>query len=797
MLQLPLSWIKEHLDIDKSPQEVADLLTSLGLEVDAIIPESLSFSSVVVGEVTSRVPHPNADKLVLAKVFDGKQEHQVVCGAPNCEEGKKYPFATEGARLTDVKGETFEVRRTKIRGVESFGMLCSGKELMLSDEHDGILELDPKAVTGSDFAKQFTDVIFEISLTPNMGHNLSLLGILRELSAATGVPYRLPEISVKEKIGQKIEEKVSVEVAERQKCPRYCCRLIENVKVGPSPIWLVRKLQACGIRSINNIVDVTNLVMLELGQPMHGFDFDTLKGGKIKVRRAVNGEKILTLDGKECQLSEDLLVIADAEKPIAVAGVIGGEESGVTEATKNVLLESAYFDPSQVRKSCKILGVSTDSSKRFERGVDYEGVKRALDRAAMLIEEISAAQAVEGVIDVSRGPYEPRMVHCRLKRIEEILGVHLSLDEVETILKRLQFSYKWDGKSTFEIEVPSFRHDIQQEIDIIEEVARIFGYDNIPRKGGRYSGSSMEHAPIYLLEREVRMRLINEGLQEFITCDLISEGEASLVTSSKDGLIPVMNPVSIEHSILRPSLIPGLLSVIKHNVDYQTKNVRGFEIGRIHYKVGDQYKEQTAATIVLSGQRDPHHWDGSDSSVDFYDVKGIVENLLEEMRLDGIQFIPSDLSLFHDGRRAKIEVQGQEVGTIGEIHPEIQRTLDIPQRIFVAEVILHGLHAFRKTEEKMKPLAQYPSSDRDWTLTLREEIPIQDILSHIKAIESPYLEEVSLKDVYRSDKIGVTKKNVTLHFIYRDRNKTLSQEEVDLEHGRVTENATELISRYK
>lgn len=798
-MRLPLSWIKEFINIDRDGVAVGDLLTSLGLEVDAIEPEDFTFSGVVVGQIETISPHPNAERLVLLKVFDGKERHQVVCGARNCREGGKYPFAREGAYLTDEKGEKFELKRTKIRGVESCGMMCSGDELRLEDDTGGIMELPDSAPVGQDVKELFHDSIFEISLTPNMGHNLSLMGVVRELSATTGLPITSPEVVVNEE-GVSIEGKVSVDLHDQKSCPRYTCRLIENVNVGPSPIWLQRRLKACGIRSINNVVDITNYVMIEMGQPLHSFDFDKLVGGTVVVRRANPGEKIVTLDGKERILGEEILVIADKEKPVALAGIMGTESSGVSNDTKRVLLESAYFDMGAIRRGSKKLGLSTDSSKRFERGVDFEGVVKALDRAAMLIEEVCGAKPLKGIIDKGAAYWEPKMVECRLSRIEQILGFHISLDEVETILSRLLFQYRWDGKNLFTITVPSWRHDVNHEIDIIEEVARIWGYDNIPKAGGRYMGSHTGHAPIFLLEREMRSRLLSEGLQEFVTCDLLSKEQAERIANTEEGkksLISVLNPVSEEHAVLRPSLIPGLLAVVKHNWDFQNQNINGFEVGRIHYKVGDQYKEQTTGAVVLSGRRAPHHWDGTDAEADFFELKGIVENVFDEMHLEGYQFLPSDQSIFHTGRRAKIVAFGQEIGVIGEIHPEVLRKLGIPQRIYIAEWNLHDLHRFRKTKEQMKPLAEYPSIDRDWTITLREATPIQEVLAIIQAIESPYLEEVTLKDLYRSEKVGEKRKNVTIHFVYRDRKRTLSQEEVDLEHARVTELALESLTQFK
>lgn len=793
-MRLPLSWIKEYVTIEQSNLELESILTSMGLEVDSIENETLPFEGVVVAEVQSVKKHPNADKLVIAEVNDGLGVHQVVCGASNCREGLKTAFARVGAKLKD-KDEAFEIKPTKIRGVESFGMLCALDELGIDDQHLGIIELPENAVVGESVYPFFGDTLFDISITPNLGHALCVLGISRELAAGLGVPLHDPKIVLNES-EEKIGNQVSVQIENPSDCFFYGARLFKGLKVGPSPLWLKRRLEACGIRSINNVVDVTNYVMLELGQPLHAFDFSKVAGGSIQVRRAKDKEKILLLDEKERELNPHILVISDADKPIAVAGIMGGNSSAVTEQTQDILLEAAHFHPSVVRKGSKELMLSTDSSKRFERGIDGLQVERALNRAAMLLEEIAGGKPLQGIAKAGKLRDEAQKIACRLTRIGEIIGIHVSLNEVETIFKRLMFKYEWDGKNVFTIEVPSYRNDLKAEIDIIEEVARVIGYHNLPKKRPYFAVSKLNHDPLYLFEQEVRKRLIAEGLQECITCDLISPEQVALISSSAvnpTSFVSVLNPISVEQSVLRPSLIPGLLQVVRRNWDYQNPNIKGFEIGKIHFKTNGHFKEQTMATFIFAGLAHPHSWDSTDRTVDFFDLKGILENLFRGLRIDRVTFEKLSLPFYHPGRQAKIVCNGLELGSIGEVHPQLQRKFDIPERIIVAEISLQDLLSQVGKPNKMESLPLYPSSSRDWTVTVKEEVPVSRILDAINSIDSPYLELVKLKYIYRSDKLGEKKKNVTMHFIYRDLNETIENKTVDLEHARIVEQATEAI----
>lgn len=800
-MKLPLSWIQEYIDLTQPPEQIAKLLTAAGLEVDGIESTVINFTGVVVGRVIDVEKHPNANKLCLATVSDGARTFQVVCGAPNCRTGIKTAFAPVGATLCDQEGRIFNIKPATIRGVESFGMLCSAGELNLPGEGEGIMEFDASVEEGKMVSDLYAETIFEISLTPNLGHCASVIGVVRELSAVTGIPMRSPVVSLEEE-AVPIADYVNVTVQDFKKCPRYACRFIQNVIVAPSPDWMQKRLLACGIRPINNVVDAANYVTLEMGHPLHAFDYDQLEEHKIVVKCAQDHDLFMTLDNKERILSKEDLLICDGKKPVALAGVMGGLNSEVSDDTRKILLEAAYFHPGTIRKTSKRLGLQTDASKRFERGTDPNLVEKVLNRAAALIASLTGGKIASGIIDVKECAFPEKVIACRFSRINSILGTRLSLSEVENIWQRLQFHYSWDGQDAFLVTIPTFRVDVAAEIDLIEEVARIYGYENISKAGTRYQASQLPHSPIFLFEREVRTRMIAEGLQEFLTCDLIGPSILNIIKeslSSEEAMVKVVNPTSIEQSILRTSLLPGLLQLVKYNVDHQNHHVNGFEVGRVHFREGDHYKEQSVLGIVLVGKNAPHHWDEKPDDVDFFELKGLIENLLMGLRVEGVSYRSNTFPTFHSGRQASIYVDALEVGSLGEVHPAIVRRLDISQRIFFAEIDLHDLIRVRKEQQKMVPLPIYPCSERDWTITLREEIAVQDVLNLMHRVAEKrtpsLLEEVALLDIYRSESIGSGLKNVTFHFVYRDQAKTIEQEDVEAEHQRILKEVTQTLEQ--
>ncbi len=785
-MRIPLSWIKEYLPLSHSVEEIASLLTMAGLEVDSYQTFGNRFKNIVVGKVLEVEKHPQADKLVVAKVTDGNETYQVVCGAPNCRAGLITAFAPIGASLDDSQG-TFVIKKSRLRNVDSFGMLCSGKELGLTDDDDGIMELSGQLPLGSLLSNWFSDTIFEISLTPNLGHCASILGVVRELSAATNQRYLVPIPKLNEGT-HSIFDQIEVEVKNPQQCPRYACRLIQNINVAPSPDWLKERIEKSGLRSINNIVDITNYVLLEFGHPLHAFDLDKINGRHLIVRLAEEGETIVTLDGKERALLPSHLVIADQDRSLAIAGVMGGLYSEVSDVTHSILLEAAYFDPVTIRKASKQLGLQTEASKHFERGADANQIELALNRAAQLIQEVAGGEILEGILDIQTQTFEPKSIQCRSSRTNKILGIHISQGEIEDIFKRLGFETLYISEEQLMVTVPTYRVDIREEIDLIEEVARIYGYGNIKGKRSGARPSIIPDAPMYIFESQMRALLIQEGMQEFLTCDLIGPTLTQIVqdqTISPDSTINVINPVSIEQSILRTSLLPGLLQVVKYNYDHQCHAIKGFEIGRIHFKNGSQFVEQSMVGMILTGPSHPHNWNTISQLFDFFDLKGIIEVFCKELGIQQLVFKNLNLSSLHTGRQASVFVGDLEIGSFGEIHPAVQRRLDVPQRILFAEFNLHDLLKVSKPLERVSELPLYPGSERDITLTIEQRVSFQNVLDAIQIKKFPLLENVSLVGIYRNDKIGREFQNMTLRLNYRDLNKTLSKEEVEAEHQRV------------
>lgn len=800
-MHIPLSWLKESIDIDLSPEEIANLLTLAGLEVDGIKKVSLSATGVVVAKIIESEKHPEADQLSIAKVTDGKEVYQVVCGAPNCRAGIKVALAKIDATLID-DGKSFKIKKAKLRGVESFGMLCSAKELGISEESDGILELGEDLVEGTDLSCLYEDIIFEISLTPNLGHCSSVLGIARELSAATNIPLKPIKIEVHEDEKRLASSLIEVKVSNTTDCPKYACRVMTDVTVGNSPDWLKKRLAACGIRSINNIVDVTNYVMLELGHPLHAFDKDRL-GSQIIVKNPNKGETFVTLDGKTRILEDSDIVISSANEALALAGIMGGQNSEVHDATKNIVLEAACFSPSSIRKTSKRLGMSTDASKKFERGCDPNILTKCLDRAAMLIQQTAGGSILKGVIDAGLKDFPKKTINCRLKRINTVLGTHLKKVEVADIFKRLEFVTQIVDDETFSVQVPTYRNDLKEEIDLVEEVARIYGFGNIVVEGVRYRSSEIQHDKMFLFEREIRTRILREGLQEFLTCDLIGPTLLEIVgknnyeinahTVVDHSYVQVTNPTSIEQSILRNTVLPGLLQVVKYNIDHQNPDISGFEIGRIHFKDAGNYVEQSVLGIVMCGKSRPHHYDQKPQNVDFFDLKGVIENLLGELKVKNISFKESKILPLHPGRQTAIYSGDLLLGIIGEVHPAVQRRLDVTEKILFAEINLHNLSEVSTANETMKPLPIFPGSERDLTLTLKESVPVESVFQAVREASSKHLESLSLIDVYRSDKLGANLKNVTFRFFYRDLESTMSQEKVDKEHARIVQSVSNKI----
>lgn len=787
-MKVPLSWLKEFLSLNASAEAISDTLTSLGIEVEKITGLTSTFTGVVVGKVLKADQHPNADRLRVAQVTDGTAEYQIVCGASNCRAGIQVALARVGAELTDADGKKWKIKKSKLRDVESEGMLCSAKELQISEEAEGIIELPEGLPLGSDVSAYVTDPVFDISLTPNLGHVLSVLGVARELAAAYQTEAKRPAIHLKE-TGHK---KMTVEVTDPKLCPRYACRIMTHVKVGPSPEWLQKKLLACGLRPINNLVDIGNYVMWELGQPLHIFDLDKIEE-KIIVGPAETPKSLQTLDEKKREIPPQTLLIQDAEKPLAIAGIMGGLSSSATEQTKNILIEAAVFDAGSIRRSSRLLDLKTDASYRFDRGIDSANVVHALDRAAELIHEITGGE-IHSLVDIKQHAFARRTISCRLSRLHQMLGFPLALSEAVSLFERLEMQVKTTPQNILEVTVPTYRNDLHLEIDLIEEAARLYGYNNIPRKPPMYTGSPLADAPLYRLEKEMQDLLLEQGLQECMTCDLISP-ELSHITMEKglpeNSTIHVLHPRSIDQSVLRTSLMSGLLQVVKHNLNHQIGTMAAFEIGRIHFRQNQELIEASCTGIILTGKSRHHHFDRKPQDFDFYDLKGMIENLCDGLRLARYSFEPAHLHTLHPWRQVKIKSGDVTIGVLGEIHPQLLVKFDIPQRVYFAELNLNDILPLKKKSKTFSELAAFPSSERDWTVTLKENVPIATITQVIERTKSPYLENFYLLDLYTSDQLGKDRKNATFRLCYRDPSKTMAFEVVEQEHQKLTHSVAE------
>ena len=647
--------------------------------------------------------------------------------------------------------------------------------------------------------EEMEDDVLNIALTPNLSHCACIRGIARELAAVTEETLQVPKFSIHEK-GEPLSQKyLSITVENPLECPRYACRVITGVQVGPSPSWVKERVEQCGMQSVNNVVDITNLLLLEVGHPLHAFDLDCLEERRIVVRTAKKGEKITTLDGKEHYPTEETLLICDGKKPIAIAGIMGSLESEVGEKTTSVLLEAAYFEPSQVRRASKRMGIHTEASYRFERGVDPNGVLEALDRATAWICEIAGGTALPGVLDIKKRDFPQPIVTCRLSRTNQILGTQLAMSEMETLFRRLQLNVVEVGEDQIALKIPTYRHDIYQEIDLIEEVARLFGYDNIHKRAKAfYRPGNLTSSSEYLFSRKVRCRLISEGLQEFLTCDLISAAQAALISTANfpsRTLIKLLNPCSEAQSVMRPSLLPGMLGLVKYNADRGIDSVSGFEVGRLHFTTKERYIEPSVAAIVMTGQHSQEHWEKGENLIDFFELKGIVENLLESLKISQFSFVKSHYVNFHPGRQAALMVGDLEAGILGEVHPTTLKQAGVERVVYFAELNLENLERCIRSDIKMKPLPQFPASTRDWTVTVGENQEVGQILQAIVQEGGEFLESVVLWDVYRSDKLGSDLKNVTFRFVYRDYQRTISLSTVDNEHLRITKKISQILQR--
>jgi phenylalanyl-tRNA synthetase beta chain len=801
-MKVSYQWLNEYISLEGlAAEELAEKMTRGGIEIDGVEQLNKGVSGVVVGYVKSKERHPDADKLNVCKVDVGTgEELQIVCGAKNVDAGQLVPVAVIGAVLPG----DFKIKRAKLRGVESQGMICSAKELGLNDkllpkeQQEGILVLPTGTAIGAPIGEVLglDDEVLELDLTPNRSDCLSMLGAAYEVAALTGRDVKLPDNSVLH-AAIKTEDYVSVDVQATGQCHHYSARFIKGVKIGESPLWLKNRLMAAGIRPINNVVDVTNYVMLEYGQPLHAFDADKIPGGKIVVRPAREGETLVTLDEQERRLEPHMLVIADGNAPIALAGVMGGASTEVTGDTVNLILESAYFDGGVVRKTSRQLGLRSESSIRFEKEVDHSAVVPALNRAAALIAELANGLVAEGVVESFTREPKPAAIHVSLERINNYLGTSLSSLEVRTILARLQFSYEMDTNDVFAIKVPTRRGEITRDVDIIEEVARLHGYDNIPTTlihGDAIPGALTKPQAI---RRELRKRLADSGLYEVVSYSFTSPARTALfpVLTGDAKHVKLSMPMSEDRSVLRTTLIAQLLETAIYNRNRRNETSALFEIGSVFHTREEtltklpQEKHRFAA--LLTGNRKEKAWNEAPATYDFFDAKGIVETLLSVLGLSSkVSYAAANPEHFHPGRTAAVTLETADgpvvIGYVGQLHPAKQVEWDLADT-YLVELELAPIYELADDHLVYKPLPRFPAIERDIAVVVDSAVPAAGLTAVAREKAGELLESVSVFDVYTGERLGEGKKSVAMSLLYRHAERTLTDEEVTSLHAEVVQ----------
>ncbi|MBU6400692.1 MAG: phenylalanine--tRNA ligase subunit beta [Verrucomicrobia bacterium] len=815
-MKVTLNWLKEYVAFDGSPEQLADRLTMLGLEVEGARKLGGEFDGIVVAQVLTCDPHPNADKLSLCRVNDGRGERQIVCGAKNFKVGDKVPLILPGATLPAKPGEApLTIKVGRIRGVESHGMLCSPRELGLAAEGDGLLILPADAQVGQPFAEHLgragSDTVYDLEITPNRPDLNSVIGIAREIAAVTGEALRVPEASLPPS-AFRVDDLVAVRLEDPERCPRYTARVVRGVKVGPSPDWLRVALEKVGLRSINNVVDVTNYVMLETGQPLHAFDYHRVAkgtGGKptLVVRRARAGEKFVTLDGLERGLAEEMLLIADEQKGIALAGVMGGQNTEINERTTDVLLESAYFQPTNIRRTAKTLGLRTDASYRFERGADVGICDWASRRCVELILQVAGGQAADGIVDTYPRPVEPREITLRHAKVNQMLGLALRPEEIEYHLGQLGLKVSGrvarpveaapEAPPSVTVRVPSFRVDLKREIDLIEEVARLHGVERIPATPPRGAVGANAYDAVHDQLTEARRLLAGLGLGEAQGQTLVSKADCKAAGA---GLVALANPLSADMDVLRPSLLPGLLAALRHNARHQITEVALFEIGRVFSqapeagparradKAGGPPREARRLAIALTGRRQPLFWNGTEreAKFDWYDLRGLLEEFLDQFGLRGVTFVRAAEASAIYAESAAVQLGGKLwLGELGQLSPLVARDYDLRQPVMLAELDFDQLLARRNPAKAFKPLPVFPGVRRDLAMMVPEATTHEAVLQAVRQAKAPHLEAVELFDVFRGQNLPAGRKSVAYAFTYRHGERTLTDAEVNAAHEKI------------
>lgn len=789
-MKISYNWLKQFINIDWTPEKTSELLTNLGLEVEGIEAYASvkgGLKGIVVGEVKTCKQHPNADRLKLTTVDVGDDQIlKIVCGAPNVAAGQKVAVATIGTTLYTKEGESWKIKKGKIRGEESYGMLCAEDELGLGPNHDGIMVLDKDSVIGSPLADIFNienDVVFEIGLTPNRADAMSHYGTARDLKAGLIQEGLNPELMSPSVSGFHVDNrtlKIDVAVESKDKAPRYCGITISGAKIEASPGWMQQRLKAIGLQPINNVVDITNYVMHSLGQPLHAFDADKISDQKIIVRNAKKDEKFTTLDRIERSLDVEDLMICDNNGPMCIAGILGGLNSGISNSTTNIFLESAYFDPVSIRKSAKRHGISTDASFRFERGIDPEKTKYVLKYAASLISEITGGEISSDPSDEYSKKIKDKQVFLSFENINKLIGQKIPKETVKEILSSLEIKVNNVTESGLGLTIPAYRNDVEREVDVIEELLRVYGYNNISindKLNSSISNASKNNG--HKIENALANQLVSLGFYEIMTNSLTTQKYTALSASlNTNDSITLLNPLSNDLATLRRSMLFSGLETIAYNLNRQQESLRLFEFGKTYHLANEERKENKHLSILMTGQKAPLHWRNQKENIDFFYTKGIVSALIEKMGISKLKNSPATNAIFEEGQMLKLGKT--TLVEYGIVKNSISSTFGIDQAVYFVDFKWDAIeNSIKTTNVKFKPIPKFPEVKRDFALLIDEDISFEAIYKVAKHTDQKYLKEISLFDVYKGNNLPTGKKSYAISFTLQDSTKTLTDKEIE------------------
>ena len=788
-MRVSFEWLREFVPVELTPEVIADRLTMAGLEVEDLVGWGEPYEHIVVGRIVEITPHPGSGRLLVCRVDVGAEILTIVCGAHNIAVGDYVPVARVGSSLPTGPRITAE----RLAGVVSEGMLCSAAELGFSDTSAGILILSSQASVGESLASHMhlRDVALEVNVTPNRPDCLSLFGIAREIAALAGVPLRSPDTRINE-AGESIESMTSVTVEAPELCPRYAARVISRVHVGPSPLWLQRRLLVCGLRPHNNVVDATNYLLLELGHPLHAFDYDRLREGRIVVRVARPGEVCLTLDGMARRLDPSVLVIADAERAVGIAGVMGGQNSEIGDSTTTIMLESAYFQPQSIRRTSKKLALRTEASYRFERGADVEGLIDALDRCAALMARLGGGTVAAGRIDVAAQRFVAAKIPVRVARVNQLLGVDLSSEVIAHYCSQLQLSIAARTSTAIEVKVPSFRRDLAREIDVIEEVGRLHGYQKIPTSLPRVHLEPVPRSPQRQAAHRAIDWLVGAGFTQVVNYSFMNEEDLDRLQLPADdplrNVVALRNPLSKEAAVLRTTLIPGLLRTIALNLNRDMRDLMLCELSKVFHRQDEILPlEPQLLTLAVTGKSGGQHWAQPARPLDFYDLIGVLEMITEQLRLQRFKVAAAPVPYCHPGKSGLITLGDEAIGAVGELHPAVLAAFDLSQAATIAEIDFDRLIGQGIQPARYRQVPRFPAVTRDLSIVVDAAVEAGRILAFIQDFQPDLIRTVRLFDVYAGKPVPTGKKSLSFTLTYRADDRTLTDEEVNSIQTRVVE----------